>query len=132
MATHNVFNVIMQFSAREMVHFSFAVQRKDFDVQTTKTMLLASMCAALRANPEELCFVQWQEAAVNWFDLTFEIPKREELLDVLRDDAIKKAPWLNLCAVKAVRIGEEAQIFMQPLTRSLSASVNADSTGKLL
>jgi len=113
--------------AGEMVHFSFAVQRKDFNIEATKTTLLASMCAALHANPEELCFVQCQEVAVNWFDLTFEIPNRKELLDVLRCDAIKKAPWLSVCAVKAVRIGKEAQIIMQPLTRSLSASVEADS-----
>jgi len=124
----------MSFSAGEMVHFSFAVQRKDFNIEATKTTLLASMCAALHANPEELCFVQCQEVAVNWFDLTFEIPNRKELLDVLRCDAIKKAPWLSVCAVKAVRIGKEAQIVMQPLTRSLSASVEADSDtqGELL
>lgn len=110
----------MSFSAVEMdqVCFSFAAQRNDFNIEATKNMLLASMCAALRIDPGELCFLRCQEDAVNWFNVIFEIPKRSELLDTLRRDAMKKAPWLNFCAVKAVMIGEESQILMQPITLS--------------
>lgn len=115
------------------VCFSFAEQRNNFNMEATKTMLLASMCGALRINPGELCFVCCQEDSVNWFDLIFEMPKRNELLDILRHDAIEKASWLGLCAVKAVMIGEESQILMQPITASPVSPNRADlPQGELL
>ena len=116
----------------ELVQFSFATQRKDFNVESTKAMLTASMCGALRTccRPEELCFVRCEEDALNWFNLTFEIPNRSELLDILRNDALKKEPWLNLCGVKAVMIGDESQIVLQPITPSASMK-DVSSPGEL-
>ena len=106
----------------ELVHFSFASQEKDFNMDISREMLKVSLCAALRTccGPEELCFVGCEEDALNWFNLTFQIPNRRELLDVLRHDALKKEAWLSLCGVKAVMIGDEAQIVLQPITPSAS------------
>ena len=115
----------------ELVHFSFAAQRSDFNMEVTRDMLTASMCAALRTcRREELCFAGCQEDVLNWFNLTFEIPNRRELLDILRRDALKKEEWLSACGVKAVMIGDEAQIVLQPIT-PLASLKNDSSPGEL-
>lgn len=101
-------------------------------MEVSREMLKASLCAALRTccRPEELCFVRCEEDALNWFNLTFQIPNRRELLDVLRHDALKKEAWLSVCGVKAVMIGDEAQIVLQPIT-PLASMMEASSPGEL-
>lgn len=104
----------------ENVCFSIGAQRTDLSVKDTEGKLVPAMCAALNIDPSEIRLVGNEGVGDNWFNLTFEIPKRTEVLDTLRWAAIDKKPWLGLCGVKAVTIGNESQILMQPVTRSLS------------
>lgn len=113
------------FSAMEIARFTIGAQRTDHNVKDAKDKLVISMCAALHINPSEICLGESEEVGDNWFNLTFEIPNRREVLDTLRWAAIHKDPWLGLCGVKAVTIGRESQILMQPITRSLSLTIPA-------
>jgi len=109
----------------EIARFTIGAQRTDHNVKEAKEKLVINMCAALRLHPSEICLVGSQEVGDNWFNLTFELPKRTEVMDKLRWAAINKDPGLGLCGVKAVTIGNESQIVMQPITRSLSLTIPA-------
>lgn len=109
----------------EIACFGIGAQRTDHNVKDAERNLVLSMCAALHINPSEIRLVGSEEVGDNWFNLTFEIPHRREVLDTLRWAAIDKEPWLGLCGVKAVTIGRESQILMQPITRSLSLTIPA-------
>lgn len=116
---------IISSTAMELVCFSVGLQRTDDNVKATERNLVLSMCAGLRINPSEIHFVGSEQVGDNWCNLTFEIPKRKEMLNNLRWAAINKEHWLNLCGVKAVKIGNESQILLQPITRSLSLTLTA-------
>lgn len=105
-------------TAMVMVHFSFLGRSQDVNLQCTSDSLLSNMSRALCIGPEDLSCVQCQEDASCWFNITVQMPDKKELLDTLRYQAIGKAKWLQNCAVKAVRIGDEAQILLQPITSS--------------
>ena len=113
------------FSAMEIASFGIGSQRTDDTVKDAKDKLVISMNAALGINPSEMCLVGTEEVSDNWFNLTFEIPNKKGLLDKLRWAAIYKEPWLGLCGVKSVAIGNESQILLQPVTRSLSLTIQA-------
>ncbi|XP_066027018.1 uncharacterized protein [Pocillopora verrucosa] len=103
--------------AVELVCFSFGMQEADVNVQKN---LVHSMNAFLGFDPSEIHLERSEQVGVNWWNLNFKIPNRKEMVDNLRWAAIHKLPWLNHCGVKAVRIGNESQILLQPITRSLS------------
>lgn len=107
-------------SAMELVCFSIDMQGTDDNVRAIQEKLVLSMTASLGVDPSLIRLVGSEQVAVNWCNLNFEIPKRKEMLDKLRQAAIQRHQWLNLCWVKAVRIGNESQILLQPITRSLS------------
>ena len=109
----------------EIACFAIGAQRGDLNLKATEEKLVVSMCAALNLSPLEICLVGGEEVGDNWFHLTFKVPNRKEVLDTLRWAAIEKKPWLSLCGVKAVTIGNESQILMQPVTRSLSLTITA-------
>ena len=111
----------------ELVRFSIVAQNKD--IESAKNELFSSMCTALPINSQEMCCLGSQQAC-DWFDLTFEIPNRQELLKKLRDDAITKAKWLVDCTVRSVTIDKESQIVLQPVAPSAS-SENVSSSGRL-
>ena len=116
-------------SAMVMVHFSFLGRSQDVNLQCTSDSLLSNMSRALCIGPEDLSCVQCQEDASCWFNITVQMPDKKELLDTLRYQAIGKAKWLQNCAVKAVRIGDEAQILLQPITSSTFMMTDS-STGE--
>ncbi|KAL9955973.1 hypothetical protein ACROYT_G037382 [Oculina patagonica] len=118
--------------AMEVVCFSIGAQRTDLNVKDTEGKLMPTMCAALNIDPSEIHRVGSEGVGGNWFNLTFEIPKRKEVLDTLRWAAIEKKSWLGLCGVKAVTIGNESQILMQPVTRSVSLTAGTSHNGKNL
>ena len=101
----------------ELVCFSFGMQEADVNVQQN---LVRSMNEFLGFDPSEIRLEGSEQVGVNWWNLNFKIPNRKEMVDNLRWAAIHKLPWLNHCGVKAVRIGNESQILLQPITRSLS------------
>ena len=109
----------------EIASFGIGSQRTDHTVKDAKDKLVISMNAALGISPSEMCLVGTEEVSDNWFNLNFEIPNKKGLLDQLRWAAIYKEPWLGLCGVKAVTIGNESQILLQPVTRSLSLTIQA-------
>ena len=109
----------------EIVRFTIGAHRTDQNVKEAKEKLVINMCGGLQLHPSDICLVGSQEVGDNWFNLTFKLPKRTEVLDKLRWDAINKHPGLGLCGVKAVTIGNESQIVMQPITRSLSLTIPA-------
>jgi len=117
------------FSEMEIACFTIGAQRTDHSEKEAKEKLVINLCSAFRLNPSEICLVESQEVGDNWFNLTFKLPNKTEVLDQLRWAAINKDPGLCLCGVKAVRIGNESQIVMQPITRSLSLTIPA---GELL
>lgn len=107
------------------MRFTIGAQRTDHNMKEAKEKLIINMCGALSLHPSEICLAGSQEAGDNWFNLTFKLPRRSEVLDKLRWAAINKDPGLSLCGVKAVTIGNESQIVMQPITRSLSLTIPA-------
>ena len=109
----------------EIACFGIGSQKTDHNVEVTKDRLVMGMTAALGINPSEIRLIGSEEKSDSWFDLTFEIPNKKEVLDNLRWAAIYKKPWLSLCGVKSVTIGIESQILMQPITRSLSLTIQA-------
>jgi len=112
----------------EIACFGIGSQRTDQNVKDANDKLVISMNAALGINPSEIRLIRTEECSDSWFNLTFEIPNNKEVLDKLRWAAIHKASWLGLCGVKSVKIADESQILMQPITRSLSLTIQA---GKL-
>lgn len=102
----------------ELVRFSIVAQNKD--IEGAKNELFASMCTALSIDSQEPSCLGGQKAS-DWFDLTFEVPNRQELLKKLRDDAIAKAKWLVDCTVRSVTIGKESQIVLQSMAPSASS-----------
>ena len=128
---HWVYWLKFSFSAMEIVHFTIGTQRTDHNVKEAKEKLVINMCGALSLHPSDICLVGSQEAGDNWFNLTFELPRRSEVLDKLRWAAINKDPGLSLCGVKAVTIGNESQIVMQPITRSLSLTIPAGELSQI-
>jgi len=109
----------------EIACFGIGSQRTDHNVKDAKDKLVLSMNAALDISPSEIRLIGTEELSNSWFNLSFEIPKNKEVLDKLRWASICKASWLSLCGVKSVTIGEESQILMQPITRSLSLTIQA-------
>lgn len=110
----------------ETVCFAIGAQKTDLNVKATEDKLRPSMCGALNIDPSQMCLVGSEEVGDNnWFNLIFEIPERKEVLDKLRWDAIEKKAWLSLCGVKAVTIGSESQILLQPVTRSFPLTLTA-------
>lgn len=111
----------------EICYFLFFGQRGNFNIQTTTDSLLNSMSSVLSVEPGECRYIQCEEVAENWFRLKFELPNRRELLDCLTQDAVKKAPWLANCGIKAVRIGLNSEIYLQsPITRSMPAPISTE------
>lgn len=111
----------------EIVSFGIGSQKTDHNVRDAKDKLIISMNAGLGINPSEIRLVGTEEVSDNWFNLSFEIPNKKVLLDKLRWAAIYKESWLGLCGVKSVTIGNESQILLQPVTRSLSLTIQAGS-----
>lgn len=116
---HWVYRLNFSFSAMETVCFTIGAPTTDHNVKKAKETLVINMCDVLSLHPSEICLVGSQEKGDNWFNLTFELPRRSELLGKLRWAAINKDPRLILCGVKAVAIGSEDQIVIQPIPRSL-------------
>ena len=112
-------------AAMETVCFAIGAQKTNLNVKAAEDKLRPSMCGALNIDPSEMHLAGSEEVGDNWFNLIFEIPERKEVLEKLRWDAIEKKPWLSLCGVKAVTIGNESQILLQPVTRSLSQTLTA-------
>jgi len=71
-------------------------------------------------------YVRWQQDAPGWISVTFEVPDERGLVDQLRSHAIGVEKWLLDCGVKAVRIANEAQILLQPIsaTSNLATAVS--------
>lgn len=109
----------------EIASFGIGSQRTDHSVKDAKDKLVISMNAGLGIDPSEIRLVGTEDVSDNWFNLTFEIPNKKVLLDKLRWAAIYKESWLSLCGVKSVTIGNESQILLQPVTRSLSLTIQA-------
>lgn len=109
----------------EIASFGIGSQRTDHNVKDAKDKLVISMNAGLGIDPSEIRLVGTEDVSDNWFNLTFEIPNKKVLLDKLRLAAIYKESWLSLCGVKSVTIGNESQILLQPVTRSLSLTIQA-------
>ncbi|KAJ7373679.1 Caspase 8, apoptosis- cysteine peptidase, like 2 [Desmophyllum pertusum] len=85
----------------EIACFAIGAQRTDLNVKIAEDRLVLSMCAALHIDPSEIRLVGSEEVGDNWFNITFEIPKRKQVLDTLRWAAIQKEPWLTLCGVQS-------------------------------
>ena len=114
----------MLFLAMETVRFSIASQRQHFNELDFVDELINSMNLALRIDPSECHFIESEEVASNWFNLTFELPNRREVVDELCLNALEKEPWLAQCGVRAVKIGDEPEIHVQaPITRFLPKSI---------
>lgn len=99
----------------EVVCFSFGMQGADINV---KQNLVHNLIDYLGLDPSEIHLEGSEQVGVNWWNVICRIPKRKEMLDNLRWAAVQKLPWLNHCGVKAVQIGNESQILLQPITRS--------------
>ena len=110
---------------KALVYFLLSGKITDFDQEATLKCLKVGITAALRVKNHEICFVRREEIqANNWFSVIFQIPDKAEVLNTLRQDALHKEEWLEQCGIKAVKIGEDAYIFLvHPITRSLSTTV---------
>lgn len=90
----------------------------------TKDAMIKNMSNFLKVDPRECHFKEHGEVAPDWFNLMFELPNKKTVLDVLCLNALEKAPWLAQCGVKAVKIGDKSEIYMQsPITRSVPTSI---------
>ena len=86
--------------------------------------MIKNMSNVLKVDPRECHFKEHGEVAPDWFNLMFELPNKKTVLDVLCLNALEKAPWLAQCGVKAVKIGDKSEIYMQsPITRSVPTSI---------
>lgn len=93
-------------------------------MENTKDAMIKNMSNVLKVDPSECHFIQDGEVAPDWFNLMFELPNKKAVLDVLCLNALEKAPWLAQCGVKAVKIGDKSEIYMQsPITRSVPTSI---------
>ena len=98
-----------------LVHFSFFGLSEDV-IQCSSDILVANMSHHFSISPQKLRSVRWQQDAPGWISVTYEVPDERGLVDRLRSHAIGVAKWLLDCGVKAVRIANEAQILLQPIT----------------
>ena len=93
-------------------------------MENTVDAMIKNMSSALKIDPRECHFIQSGEVASDWFNPMFELPNKKTLLDVLCLSALEKAPWLAQCGVKAVKIADKSEIYMQsPITRSVPTSI---------
>ena len=113
------------------VHFSFWRLSQDA-IQYTLDMLVAKMSHHLSISPEKLCYVQCQHDAPCWFNVTYQVPHERELVNKLRNHAIGVEKWLLDCGVKAVRIGDEAQLLLQPITATFNLATAVSDAGEQL
>lgn len=100
-------------SVMVLVHFSFFGLSEDV-IQYNSGILVANMSHNFNISPQTMRYVRWQQDAPGWISVTFEVP--HERVDQLRSHAIGVEKWLLDCGVKAVRIADEAQILLQPIT----------------
>lgn len=102
-------------SVMVLVHFSFFGLSEDV-IQYNSGILVANMSHNFNISPQTMRYVRWQQDAPGWISVTFEVPHERGLVDQLRSHAIGVEKWLLDCGVKAVRIADEAQILLQPIT----------------
>lgn len=102
-------------SVMVLVHFSFFGLSEDV-IQYNSGILVANMSHNFGISPQTMRYVRWQQDAPGWISVTFEVPHERGLVDQLRSHAIGVEKWLLDCGVKAVRIADEAQILLQPIT----------------
>lgn len=102
-------------SVMVLVHFSFFGLSEDV-IQYNSDILVAKMSHNFNISPQTMRYVRWQRDAPGWISVTFEVPHESGLVDQLRSHAIGVEKWLLDCGVKAVRIADEAQILLQPIT----------------
>lgn len=102
-------------SVMVLVHFSFFGLSEDV-IQNNSGILLANMSHNFNISPQTMRYVRRQQDAPGWISVTFEVPHERGLVDQLRSHAIGVEKWLLDCGVKAVRIANEAQILLQPIT----------------
>lgn len=110
---------------KAIVYFVLSGKITDFNQRNTLEYLKFGISAALKVKVYEICFVRREEiGANNWFNVIFQIPDKAEVLNTLRQDALRKEDWLQQCGIKAVKIGEEGYIFpANPVALSLSKTV---------
>lgn len=102
-------------SVMVLVHFSFFGLSEDV-IQNNSSILVANMSHNFNISPQTMRYVRRQQDAPGWISVTFEVPYERGLVDQLRSHAIGVEKWLLDCGVKAVRIANEAQILLQPIT----------------
>lgn len=102
-------------SVMVLVHFSFFGLSEDV-IQYNSGILVANMSHNFNISPQTMRCVRRQQDAPGWISVTFEVPHERGLVDQLRSHAIGVEKWLLDCGVKAVRIADEAQILLQPIT----------------
>ncbi|KAK2569115.1 hypothetical protein P5673_006003 [Acropora cervicornis] len=112
-------------SVMVLVHFSFFGLSEDV-IQYNSGILVANMSHNFSISPQAMRYVRWQQDAPGWISVTFEVPDERGLVDQLRSHAIGVEKWLLDCGVKAVRIANEAQILLQPIsaTSNLATAVS--------
>ncbi|XP_074639019.1 uncharacterized protein LOC141897365 [Acropora palmata] len=112
-------------SVMVLVHFSFFGLSEDV-IQYNSGILVANMSHNFSISPQAMRYVRWQQDAPGWISVTFEVSDERGLVDQLRSHAIGVEKWLLDCGVKAVRIANEAQILLQPIsaTSNLATAVS--------
>lgn len=110
-----------------LVHFSFFGLSEDV-IQYNSGILVANMSHNFNISPQTMRYVRWQQDAPGWISVTFEVP--HERVDQLRSHAIGVEKWLLDCGVKAVRIADEAQILLQPITATSNLATAVSHAGE--
>ena len=87
------------------------------DKKAALEQLKIGISAALRIKGREISFVRREEETDNWFSFILQIPKKEEVLNTLRNDALQNQDWLGQCGIQAVKINGDASYIclVQPL-----------------
>lgn len=108
---------------KAIVYFMLSGKITDFNQKDVLERLKLGISAALKVKGYEIFFVRREEnMSSNWFSVIFQIP--DKAVDTLRQDALHKEDWLQQCGIKAVKIGEDAFIFLvQPIVRPPSTNV---------
>ena len=112
-----------------LVHFSFFGLSEDV-IQYNSGILVANMSHNFSISPQAMRYVRWQQDAPGWISVTFEVPDERGLVDQLRSHAIGVEKWLLDCGVKAVRIANEAQILLQPISATSNLATAVSHAGE--
>ena len=109
---------------KAIVYFMLSGKVADFNQKGMLERLKLGISAALKVKGYEIFFVRREEIMSSScrFSVIFQIP--DKAVDTLRQDALHKEDWLQQCGIEAVKIGEDAFIFLvQPITRPPSTTV---------